>query len=311
MLDPVAPRWPQLRPGRGHYESFYLRAVHPSQPRGVWIRYTVTVRPDGPPAGQLWCTVFDRSAPQPRAVRVDAGAPASGDGAWIRLGDSTFGESAIRGAAGGTSWDLRTSGGEPPLLHLPRPWLYTAPLPKTKLLSVSPATTFSGTVEVDGETIAVDGWPGMIGHNWGAEHAAAWIWLHGLGFAGAGADTWLDVAIGRVRLGPVTTPWVANGALSLDGRRLPLGGLGRRVAVAETTTGCELRLPVRGGTVTASVTAPESAFVEWDYAQPTGGTSRVVNCSVADLTLRVDRKGTAPIELAGAGRAAYELGREA
>lgn len=56
------------------------------------------------------------------------------------------------------------------------------------------------------------GWPGMAGDNWGEQHAERWIWLHGLGFADRGADTWFDAAIGRVRLGPVTTPWVANGA---------------------------------------------------------------------------------------------------
>jgi hypothetical protein len=53
MLDPAAPRWPHVRPGRGHYESFYLRAAHPTQPRGLWIRYTVTVPPRGTPTGQL------------------------------------------------------------------------------------------------------------------------------------------------------------------------------------------------------------------------------------------------------------------
>jgi hypothetical protein len=310
MLDPAAPRWPHVRPGRGHYESFYLRAVDPDGSRGVWIRYTVTLPPGGEPAGQLWCTVFDRAAAGPRAVRVDAGRPDTGGGPWIRLAESTFGEDGIRGAAGGARWDLRVRSTEPPLQHLPRPWLYTAPLPKTKLLSLSPAATFDGTVEFDGETIALEGWPGMVGHNWGAEHAARWIWLHGLGFDGHGSDTWLDVAIGRVRVGPLTTPWVANGALSLDGRRLTVGGLGRRATVAERLDGCELQLPITGGTLTATVAAPASAFVEWDYAQPAGGESRVVNCSVADLTLHVLRPGEETVELTAPGRAAYELGRE-
>ena len=39
---------------------------------------------------------------------------------------------------------------------------------------------------------------------------------------------WLDAAIGRVKIGPLTTPWVANGALSLERRAPALGGLGRR-----------------------------------------------------------------------------------
>ena len=43
----------------------------------------------------------------------------------------------------------------------------------------------------------------MIGHNWGAEHAERWIWLHGVFEQGA----WLDKALGRVKVGPVLTPW--------------------------------------------------------------------------------------------------------
>lgn len=314
MIDPdaVAPRWAHVRPGRGHYESYYLRAVHPTEPRGVWIRYTVLVAPGGPVTGQLWCTLFDRDRPRPSALRVDAGEPASGAGAWIRLGDSTFGADGAVGSvsspSGNATWSLTATVEQPTLRHLPREWMYRARLPRTKPLSITPAALFSGTLEVDGETIEVAGWPGMIGHNWGEQHAERWIWLHGLGFDGRGADTWLDVAIGRVRLGPVTTPWVANGALSLDGERFVLGGLGSRAAVAETDDCCVLRLPGKGATVTASVSAPADAFARWDYANPDGGMHDVVNCSVADLAIRVERPGQDVLELAAPSRAVYELG---
>ena len=58
----------------------------------------------------------------------------------------------------------------------------------------------------------------MVGHNWGTQHAERWIWLHGTGFEGA-EDAWLDAAIGRIKLGLVTTPWIANGTLFVDGQR--------------------------------------------------------------------------------------------
>lgn len=310
--DAVAPRWPGVRPGRGHYESWFLRAVHPTEPRGVWIRYTVSVPPGGPATGQLWCTLFDRDRGRTSALRVDAGKPVAGDGVWIRLGDSTFGADGAVGSAtspaGSARWSLSASAAQPTLRHLPREWMYGARLPRTKPLSITPAAVFDGTLEVDGETVEVTGWPGMIGHNWGEQHAERWIWLHGLGFAGHGADTWLDLVIGRVRLGPVTTPWIANGALSLDGERFALGGLGGRAAVAETEDSCVLRIPGKSATVTASVSAPPEAFAHWDYANPDGGMHDVVNCSVADLALRVERPGRDVVELVAPGRAVYELG---
>jgi hypothetical protein len=187
--------------------------------------------------------------------------------------------------------------------------MYTGRLPRTKLVSVTPSTVFDGSLSFDGEEVTVDGWPGMVGHNWGEEHATRWIWLHGVGFEGAGPDTWLDLAIGRVRIGPVTTPWVANGALSIGGRRTRLGGLRRTVSVTETETGCDVRLPsAEGGTVTLSASAPSEAFVSWDYPAPRSPASRVVHCSVADLSLRVERPDEPPLELTAPGRAAYELG---
>ena len=60
--------------------------------------------------------------------------------------------------------------------------LYRAPLPRTKLTSPVPAASFDGTIELPGRTLRLDGWRGMVGHNWGCEHAARWIWLHGIDF---------------------------------------------------------------------------------------------------------------------------------
>lgn len=310
--EATAARWPAVPAGRGHYESWYLRALDPAAPRGVWIRYTVTVPPGGEPAGQLWCSWFDRSSSGPRAVRMAAGPPGSGGAFWIRFGEHSFGPEGALGAAASDDcsarWSLRFSDPEEPLRHLPKSWMYRQRLPRTKLLSPAPAAVFDGTVEVDGERIDVHRWPGMVGHNWGEQHAEEWIWLSGLAFDGAPSTTWLDVALARIRLGPVTTPWIANGAISLDGERLLLGGLGRHPGVAACDDACVLRLTGPGVVVTASVAAPDEAFASWDYANPDGCEHRVRNCSVADLAVRVERPGQAPVELAAPGRAAYEWG---
>jgi hypothetical protein len=313
LADPAAARWPAVALGRGHYESYYLRAVNPTGTRGVWVRYTVSVAPGGTPNGQLWFTSFDRSAAAPRAIRVDAELTTTGQDPWILVGGSTFGPSGIDGRVDSASWSLRWRDGEPPLEHLPRDWMYRARLPRTKLLSLSPSASFDGSVSVDAESTAVDGWRGMVGHNWGEQHAEEWIWLHGLGFEGAEADAWLDVAVARVRIGPVVTPWIANGAVSLGGERIRLGGLGRRVAVDAASDRCALRIPGATATVAVTASAPSTAFAEWAYADPDRGhpPHRVLNCSVADLTLTVTRRGRTPVELRASGQAAYEWGRTA
>ena len=121
------------------------------------------------------------------------------------------------------SWELSFGSDEEPLFHLARDWMYRAPVPKTKLLTPYPGARFDGVVRAGEREVRLDGWRGMIGHNWGSQHAERWIWLHGAGFDEA-EDAWLDAAIGRIKLGLVTTPWIANGTLYIDGERHRLGG---------------------------------------------------------------------------------------
>jgi hypothetical protein len=306
--DPTEARFPQAAAKAGLYESFYIKACHPDEPLGAWIRYTVHKRPGEAPKGSLWFTLFERGAGGPRATKVTVPDPAAGGGDWLRIGKARIGAGKASGEADPVSWDLTFETAERPLFHLPRDWMYTAPLPRTKLLSPAPAARFNGRLRVDGRDITVDNWGGMVGHNWGAQHAERWIWLHGLGFVDASDATWFDAAIGRIKMGPLTTPWVGNGALSIDGERYALGGLGKRVQVTETPSGCEFTLPGAGITVRGAVGAPREDFVGWIYADPDGSEHNTVNCSVADLSLTVERDGGPPLVLRAEGGAAYELG---
>jgi hypothetical protein len=164
-------------------------------------------------------------------------------------------------------------------------------------------------VTVDGRDIRVDGWLGMVGHNWGAEHAERWIWTDGMGFENDG-DAYLDAAIGRIKLGPYTTPWIGNGVLFVDGELHRLGGLERTrsTVVRETPQGAQIVLPGKGVKVSGRVGAAPSRFVAWQYADPDGGGHEVVNCSIASMTLSVERDGRPPIELHTEHGATFELG---
>ncbi|HUH80997.1 MAG TPA: hypothetical protein VLZ06_06685 [Solirubrobacteraceae bacterium] len=306
--------FPRMPAEAGGYESFYLRAVSPSEPVGVWIRYTAHKRPGHPPLGSVWCTVFDAQQGRPfmhKLTTPELGVPPGG---WIQVGSgdpgSRFGPGHARGVCGPASWELRFHGEAPELRHLPREWLYRTPLPRTKLTSPAPDAVFEGSVELQGgRTFALDGWRGMVGHNWGSEHAERWIWLHGIGF-GEAPDAWLDLALGRVRIVGRMTPWIASGGVSLDGRLRRLGGLGARgLEVREDAAGCSLTVPGAGRTrVHVRVAVPEGSAAGWRYADPDGSEHDVVNCSIAALELGLTEPGAAVRELTTAHGGAYELG---
>jgi hypothetical protein len=311
--------FPKAAPKAGMYESFYLRAVAPDRPLGLWIRHTVHKRAGGAPRGSLWCTVFDaqRGAPFMHKLTSDRlEVPPEG---WIAIGagghvDGEGGSMALtqaHGRCGDASWQLRIDPQERELRHLGRELLYRAPLPRTKLTSPAPRASFDGVLELAGrDAIELRGWQGMVGHNWGAEHAERWIWLHAVGLA-EDPHAWIDVAVGRVKVAGALTPWVANGAVSIGAHRYRLGGLGARaLRVREGAAGCELRLPGEGGVrLQARVRVPDGTAAGWRYADPDGSEHDVLNCSIASVELDVALPGEgSPRKLRSDHGGAYELG---
>jgi hypothetical protein len=308
-------RFPKVAARAGHYESFYIKACRPGGGRGVWIRHTVHKRPGAEPKASIWFVLFDREAEGPRATKVtlpaaELDAPV---GSWIRIDRAEIGPGRASGSietdALTASWDLTFSGEAEPCKYLPADWLYEAPLPRTKFVAPFPDARFDGRLEVDGEQIGLRGWPGMIGHNWGSEHAERWVWLEGTGFED-GAGTYFDAGAARVKAGRWTTPWLPSGMLVLDGEAHRLGGLGqvRAARVAESPTACEFTLPGKDVVVRGRVSAPQKDFVGWVYADPKGPEHHTVNCSVSDLELTVEQAGKPDRQLSLSAGAAYEFG---
>ena len=308
-------RFPKVAAKAGHYESFYVKACRPGGGQGLWIRHTVHKRPGAEPNASIWFVFFDREAEGPRATKVTVpGSQLSAPvGLWIRVDRAEIGPGRASGSIGTealkASWDLTFSGDDAPCKYLPADWLYEAPVPRTKFVAPYPNAIFNGRLELDGEEIALDGWPGMIGHNWGSEHAERWVWLEGTGFAGS-PDTYFDAGAARVKLGRRTSPWLPSGMLMLDGEAHRLGGLGkiRAASIAESPTACEFTLPGKDIVVHGRVSAPQKDFVGWIYADPKGPEHHTVNCSVSDLELTIERPSQQPRILNLTAGAAYEFG---
>ena len=308
-------RFREVAAKAGHYESFYIKACRPGGGQGIWIRHTVHKRPGAEPNASIWFVLFDRDAEGPRATKltVPAAQLSAPAGSWIKVDRAEIGPGAASGSieteALSASWDLSFSGDAEPCKYLPADWLYEAPVPKTKFVAPYPDATFSGRLQIDGEEIALDAWSGMIGHNWGSEHAERWVWLEGTGFGDA-AGTYFDAGAARVKIGSRTTPWLPSGMLVLDGKAHRLGGLGKigSASIEPSPAACEFTLPGKDIVVRGRVSAAKKDFVGWVYADPKGPEHHTLNCSVSDLELTVERPATPARKLSLAGGAAYEFG---
>ena len=294
---------------RGGYESFYLRAVDEETGRGLWLRHTFHAEGGGAPVvGSIWVTLFGADGGVVATKQSITDISDEGPDGWVRIGQSSFGPDGVRGQSADASWDLTFDALDSPLRHLPAEWLYGAPLPKTKPESPMPIAAISGTVTVAGTTFELDGWRGMVGHNWGSQHAERWIWLHGVQFAERD-DAWLDLVLGRVLVAGRMLPWVGMGMLALGDERIRLGGLGRRPQVHETPRALRLEI---GGSQSAALQVvaepPEDQIVVWRYADPDGSEHHVANCSVSGLKLDLVRKHGERLQLTTRHGGTYELG---
>ncbi len=308
-------RFPRVAAKAGHYESFYIKACQPGGGRGIWIRHTVHKRPGAEPNASIWFVLFDREAEGPRATKltVPAAQLSAPIGSWIRVAGAEIGPGRASGSieteALNASWDLTFAGDAEPCKYLPADWLYRAPVPRTKFIAPYPDARFSGRLDIGDEAIDLEGWPGMIGHNWGTEHAERWVWLEGTGFGGA-PGTYFDAGAARVKVGSWTTPWLPSGMLMLDGEAHRLGGFGQigSASIEPTPGACEFTLPGKDIVVRGRVSAPKKDFVGWVYADPKGPEHNTINCSVSDLELTVERPALPARQLTLSAGAAYEFG---
>jgi hypothetical protein len=297
-------------PVPGRYESWFVSArdAEPGrQPRALWIRHT-SHRPAGAQAatGAVWCTVFDPGAGAPAAVKQSL--PAAPEGADVT---GFRGEARARGRM--AEWDLTVSGGGTPLRHLRPRSLYRLPIPRTKLEAPVPDGIASGSLVFDGAELDVVAWRATVGHNWGAEHAERWVWLHAAGFEDE-PDAWLELAIARVRVGGALSPWIANGAVSIGGRRFRLGGLGHVTGVRVVAGPGRLEAIVPGQRVAirVAVHADLDQTVGFKYAGVTGdavhGEREVLHAGLAEVRLGIRRPGRSSAELLTKHGGAFELG---
>ena len=308
-------RWTAGDP-RGHYESWFQRANHPSRPLAFWIRYTI-FSPAGRPGdalGELWAIWFDGERRTVTAVkeersirecRFDKSALDARIGEAALDGEGLRGEARLAGHAIG--WRLAYASPEPPLLTFDRK-LYGAPIPKAKALVGSPLAVYRGDLVVDGETIEIDDWVGSQNHNWGEKHTDQYAWGQVCGFDDA-PSAFLEVGCGRIKVGPVLTPSITVLTLRLDGEEIAFNTIGEGLRVHGSYDFFRFAFEAERGelSIAGNIAAARSDFIALPYYDPPGGDKTCLNSKIArcDLTLR--RRGEPPRTLSTRHRAAFEI----
>ena len=300
----------------GFYESYFQRANHSTRPLAFWIRYTV-FSPRGRPEearGELWAIYFDGEAG--RNVAAKQAVPItdcafSPTGLDVRIGDATLTDSGLHGravsAAHAFDWRMEYAGTEPPLLLLPEA-MYARSFPRAKALVGTPNAVYSGTLMVDGETIAIDGWRGSQNHNWGSRHTDSYAWGQVAGFDDA-PDSFLECSTAQVKLGPIWTPRLTFVVLRDQGEEMRLNGMLRAMRASGSFDFFSWSIDTQDaqGRIRGHLHAPASAFLGLTYENPPGGAKTCLNTKLASAEITVERPGQPSRTLATRHRAAFEI----
>lgn len=301
----------------GHYESFFLRANHPTRPLAFWIRYTI-FSPRGAPGnavGELWAVFFDGEANRHVVAKQEyplADCLFDTSAFAVRVGKATLGPRRLQGTVESRgqalAWDLAFEGDAAPILLLPFK-LYQGGFPAAKSLVSLPLAHFSGGLSVNGEAIDVAGWVGSQNHNWGSRHTDLYAWGQVAGFD-THPESFLEVATAKLRIGPLWTPPLTPLVLRVGQREYVLTGLvqGLRAHGTFDYFNWEFRSVTAEVEIEGVISAPREAFVGLEYRNPPGGVKHCLNSKIAACRLQLRDKRTGSTEiLETKSRAAFEI----
>jgi len=301
----------------GFYESYFQRANHPTRPLAFWIRYTI-FSPKGRPQdaiGELWAVWFDGERRAHAVAKSEFPGGQFGfsrDGLFARVGTAALQPGKLQGTAESRGhridWDLSFAGDEEPLFLLP-PQLYSAGLPKAKALVGLPMARYRGSLVVDGARVDIDDWTGSQNHNWGAKHTDRYAWGQVAGFDNA-PDSFLEVATGQLKIGPLWTPRMTPVVLRHGGEEYALRTLGQAILRARGRFGYfhwDFHSREGGVEIEGHISAPKEAFVGLRYYNPPGGEKWCLNSKLASCRLTLKRDGRPTEMLETANRAAFEI----
>ena len=304
-------------PGRGgHYESWFLRANDPNSERAFWIRYTLFIAADNRPAlGEIWAIWFDGDR-QPHTTAVKQEFPLDKchfGKEWmeVELPVAQLQSHMLNGSAehngNRIAWDLRYEGEPEPMLLLPEKF-YSRPLPKAKTVTSRPQVRYSGTLEVNGETFELDGWPGSENHNWGSKHTDQYAWGQVVRFDNR-PDAFFECVTGRIRIGPVFSPWLTIACLRLDGTDYLFNTLGTALRAKGEYRFFSWDIDTRcgGHRLRSRIEAPAERFTGLTYYNPPAGSKTCLNSKIARCEVDFRPSGGEPVKLESNNSAAFEI----
>jgi len=297
------------RSRRGHVESYFLKINDPKQERALWVKATILARNFGAPVAESWAIAFERGKPPIAAKETVSLSSArfSSDAIDVELPTLAMSSTRTKGKLRDLELDVALRDETPPLMHyLPR--FYEGRFPSSKLTSPMPNLTARGEARVGGRTWNVDGWRGLLGHNWGRGHAWAYAWGH-CNVWNEDVDLVFEGTSGRVRVGPVLIPTTTLLVVRHNGETHALNHVSELVRNRGSMTFRRWKFAGSGPTLSlqGELWAETEDMVGLHYENPDGAMTYCLNSKLASARIAIEPRGGLPFVVSSRA-AALEIG---
>jgi hypothetical protein len=297
--------------GGGHVESYFLKVNDRESKRALWVKATILARSDGSePVAESWAVAFERGRP---AVAAKTTVPLSRArfsprALDVELPTLSLSRARARGEVGEIAFDLALADETQPLLHYPTHRMYVGRFPSSKFVSPMPNLAARGEARVGDRTWTIDGWRGLLGHNWGRGHAFAYAWGH-CNVWDDDVDLVLEGASGRVRVGPVLTPTTTLVLVRWRGETHALNRVSQLLRNRGSMTLRRWRFSGSGPTLSlrGEFWADTDDMVGLHYENPDGAMTYCLNSKLASARVSITPRGGLPF-VASSRAAALEIG---
>jgi len=297
---------------KGHYESYFLRANHPTKKEAFWIRYTI-FSPKGDPGksiGELWAIYFSPEGHFASKKEVSTTKCQLNNTHFdARIDDSTIRSNKAVGNIDNFKWDLDYESNENPIFLLPLNY-YSIPFPKAKAIVPQPFAKFNGSLEVQGKKIKIKDWIGSQNHNWGEKHTDYYAWGQVAGFDNH-PDSFLELITGQLKIGPLTTPFLTMIVLRHKGKEYQLNTMANAIKSKGAFDFFTWQFSSENSEVkiSGSIEGVKEDFVGLNYYNPPGGSKDCLNSKVASCKIEIEEKSKIGIhdKLECKDRTAFEI----
>lgn len=277
-------------------EAWFLEACLPDG-SGLWVRHTLT---DGSHREAAVWAMHSGDQLTAHKLAFDLDTLAHGDGVLFAGGGARLTPDRAIGALGPLRWDLHLHGG--PLRHRHVPALLTRLGLGRTYEPAWPQLRLTGTLQLHGRALPVDGAVGVLGHLYGRRNRVVWWgWAHAT-FDDGSVFECVSARLGHPQAPPITsilwhTPtqtWRWSGVRDLV-----------RTRSTHTDTTWTLRARTGGTTLRARFTLPDR-HVQARYHDPDGRTSCCRNSHRCRLVVQLDGPHGSTVQVTN--RALGELG---